>query len=573
MKIKILLIGIVALSSFSLLSANDGDYVEKRLQVYGTDSVYLVTVKLPADSTQAPQYRMGMLDTGGNILLPPIYHNIDRRGPKPFFEVTLDQKFGIYSFKGEELLSVEYDSRTYLVDDCFRIRKGDRMGVFDEAGQRIIIPVISGDIRYKESSVKLLSTDNTSPPSKPQNRRIVVSEGSMYSETRGQIALFDLYTGKPVIPFGQCDYIEYSDRLGFMCLIQENGDWQMTDYSGKIHLTGSKGTYAHITPFGFITGKDNLKGFVPLKGKRVEPVYDEIVFYTNGYAIVARQDEKTYKTLEGVMNAAGKLLVPLEYEYINITSELIYVGKERKVGVFGLNGKVIFPANKYENIEYFPDVKIAVAHKESKEYNDYGLVDANDKVILPFKFRNIYYADGIARTITHRIGDGHLHGMYNVKTKKLVDPKYDGMGKFVNGVSEIGYYSAEGNKHGLLDENGVELVEPIYETMFFDDAQQFATVTLNGKHGMIGARGRIIVPIIFDRFTEYQPQKDKDGLVVCEKDGKFAAYNFRTGKEILPYGYDSILRTREGLMYTKDGKTGYCDKEGNAILNSKLHSK
>lgn len=572
MKIKILLIWVVALSSFSLLLASNSDYVEKRLQVYGTDSVYLVTVKLPADSTQTPQYRMGILDTKGNVILPPVYHSIDRRGYKSFFEVMSDLKFGIYSFKGEELLPVEYDSRTYLVDNCFTIRKGDKMGVFDEADQRIIIPVIYGDIRYKESSVKLLNTDNTPSPSKPQNRRILVSEGAMYSKTRGKIALLDLYTGKPVLSFGQWDYIEYSDRFGFMYLIQKNGDWQIADYSGKVHLTGNKGTSAYITPFGFIISEDNLKGFVPLKGKRVEPLYDNIVFYTNGYAIVSRQDEEIHKTLEGVMNAAGKLLVPPEYEYINITTKLIYVTKDRKAGVFGLNGKVIFPANKYEYIEYFPDVKVAVAYKESKEYNDYGLVDSHDKQILPFKFRNIYYADGIARTITHRIGNGHLHGMYNVKTKKLIEPRYDGMGKFVNGVSEIGYYSAEGNKHGLLDENGIELVEPIYETMFFDDAQQFATVTLDGKHGMIGARGEIIVPVIFDRFTEYRPQNDKDGLVVCEKDSKFAAYNFRTGKEILPYGYDSILRTREGLLYTKDGKTGYCDRDGN-INNSKLLNK
>ncbi len=91
MKIKILLIWVVALSSFSLLSARDDDYVEKRLQVYGTDSVYLVTVKLPADSAQAPQYRMDMLDTKGNILLPPVYHNIDKRDPKPFFDDGMDK--------------------------------------------------------------------------------------------------------------------------------------------------------------------------------------------------------------------------------------------------------------------------------------------------------------------------------------------------------------------------------------------------------------------------------------------------------------------------------------------------
>lgn len=559
----ILLLAIVFLFVFPVW-ADDGNYVEKKLQVHGTDSIYLVTVKLSMDTTDRERYKMGMLDEKENELLPPVYDYIKRNGNSSVFTLILGKKIGLYSIKGREILPVEYDGMDYLVDNCFTIRRDTKMGVFDEKQERLIIPVEYDWIEYKDSGIEPVRITPKGPPPSPKTRRVVVYKGENYSNRKP--ALLDLYTGETIIPFGKYDYIEYSDKYSFMNLWKRDSGWEVIDYSGKIQLTGSAPTYAQITPYGFIVIEDVSKNtFVPLKGKKMDVTYNHIIFRDNGLAVVAHKDEETDTVIEGVINSEGKVVIEPKYQFIHITTDAIYVEKDEKIGVFDLDGKMLFSPDKYDYIEYYPDTKVAVVAKEMEEYTSYGLVNLKDKVLIPIKYWNIYYADGIARIITHRIGDGHKHGMYNVRTKKLLPPIYDGMDGFVNGVAVIGYFSAEGNKYGLLDKDGKELVTPVYETMFFNDAQEYATVTLDRKQGMIGAKGEVLVPVIFDRFTEYRPENDKNGLVVGEKDGKFAAYNFHTGKEILPLGYEFILRLYNGLMYRVDGKNHYCDENGKEI--------
>ena len=396
-----------------------------------------------------------------------------------------------------------------------------------------------------------------------------------------QQSLVDLQTGATLIPFGKYRDVEYSDKCGYVLTYTSDSTWQVFDFSGKLCLEGTKEKTAsiRITPYGVLNLQNYHVGFIPFEGKTIKPIYKKISFFDNKLGITTQVDTINWEQKQGIITAGGEMLVKPCYNEIYMENnhiKVIVYGKtahdHAKEGILNLNGKVIIAPDKYNTIEYFSEDNVAVVSKS--KYNDdkpsdFGLIDSKGKILVPVKYRRVYHKNGIAQLETHWPADSNriIMGMYNIKTRKMIEPKYDDMKEFVNGISIIGYFNSTGNRYGLLDENGNEIVSPIYETMFYNDTQQYATVSLNKKQGMINAQGKVIVPIIFDRFTEYRPQNNKNGIVIGQNQNGYAVYNFYTEKEMLPLGkYDKVMCTNEGFLYTIHDRRIYCTPDGKEIV-------
>lgn len=536
--------------SASLIAADDN----RKLQVYNNDSIYIVSQKIN-DSI-----KYVITDTSGKPLTS-YYDGVSWLTHGLYF-VYQSGKMGVCNTKGVEVLPVIYSpppyNKGYLVDSYYTINKDNKVGVFDAVDQKVVFPTEYDWVRYDDDYVEPISVIKKNLFGKVNHRMLLA--GKKEGGER-QVALLDLKSEKIVIPFGKYEGIRYSDYCKMM-KVSNGKDWKIIDYDEKLLLPKGEYRDAMISPYGFIVVDTLYKcGFIPFSGEYVSPQYKTITFADNEVAIVI-DDKERY----GAILSNGKQIIPPCYDYLYIEKDQLLIEQKGKMGIADLEGRVIFKPNKYERIEYDTEYRVAVVQLDHEKV---GLASAHGKILVPAKYRAVYFDEGIARITDRSESNMYKMGMYNVLTDKMISPRYDGLERFVNGVSVIGYYSAEGNKMGLIDTNGEELVKPVYETMFFDEKQQYATVSLHGKYGMIGARGNIIIPVEFDEFVEYRTESDKNGIAITCLNKKFGAFNFHQAKELLPAVYDEIIDFRygpPGLRYLKDGKYGFMDYAGKVIF-------
>lgn len=80
-------------------------------------------------------YRCGVIDVAGNVIMPEYNQFIKRNGD--FFEVRKGSKWGVVDLNGKEIIPCTYDILEYR-DDLYRVRKNNKWGVVDASGKELI---------------------------------------------------------------------------------------------------------------------------------------------------------------------------------------------------------------------------------------------------------------------------------------------------------------------------------------------------------------------------------------------------------------------------------------------------
>lgn len=266
----------------------------------------------------------------------------------------------------------------------------------------------------------------------------------------------------------------------------------------------------------------------------IRPEFDDLTFLFNGMAIAKKEN------LLGVINPKGKVLIPFEYEAIDLG--------EVKRG---------FPSN---DNTYFREVSKKIkgdtihlirVMKNGKQ----GVVDETGKEIIPCNYLKIY------RLRYQYIGiENDFKGVVSVDGKIIVSPEYNSVIP-----KEYGFSVRKEGKKGILDRQGEEIIPPIYDKL---ENRMFTTgmsVQLNGKWGYYNEKGMLIVPPEYD---EIEPPYLFDGGVTVMNNGKKGYYN-KNGKLIVPIEYDDIRAWRQdnAIIVQKNGKEGMLNKEGQTVLS------
>lgn len=154
-----------------------------------------------------------------------------------------------------------------------------------------------------------------------------------------------------------------------------------------------------------------------------------------------------------------------------------------------------------------------------------------------------------------------------------VGNKYYSIGEFNSGVA---FYTIDTDNDGradvmgLIDINGIEITEPIFECRFnvpgkFENG--LARVEKDFRVGYINTKGEFIIPCEY-----YSSYGFSEGLTAVEKDGK-AGFLDTTGKIVIPLQYDKTENFSEGLAavgnidkYYSREKFGYIDKTGKMVI-------
>ena len=145
---------------------------------------------------------------------------------------------------------------------------------------------------------------------------------------------------------------------------------------------------------------------------------------------------------------------------------------------------------------------------------------------------------------------------------------YDQVYDFYYGAARV----KKGDKWGLIDKTGKQVVPVIYDTIFgfeYDFKDGMTLVMNKGKYGLINSKGNIIVPVVYDDIVPFS-----EGLARVSKGGKIGFVNM-SGKVVVPLKYDrASLGFKEGLSAVavkvsneRTGyKFGYIDKNGKEVI-------
>ena len=145
------------------------------------------------------------------------------------------------------------------------------------------------------------------------------------------------------------------------------------------------------------------------------------------------------------------------------------------------------------------------------------------------------------------------YGLINEDGEEIVTPMYDWKIYFKsNGLAIV----EKDGKYGLINRAGKEVVIPKYDGIG-DFINGFAIVRLNNKYGIINEKGEEIIELKFDRIY-------RDGIIKI--DNKYGLLN-ENCEEIVPPEYDDINSLgKDYFELVIDEKHGLIDRLGNEVI-------
>ena len=223
------------------------------------------------------------------------------------------------------------------------------------------------------------------------------------------------------------------------------------------------------------------------------------------------------------------------------------VKKGNKWGLIDKTGKEIVSLS-YDLIlgfEYdFKDGMTLVINK-----GKYGLIDSKGKVIAPAVYDQIEpFSEGLAR-----VSKGGKFGFINNSGKVVVPIKYDraNLG-FKEGLSAVAVKVGNGRtgyKFGYVDKNGKEVI-PLKYTFANDFNEGLAWVatgkSFDVKYGAINKYGKTIIP-----FKYIEVRSFSSGIARVDEGGDNDKYIDKTGKVVIPSGFDIGSDCKEGMVWTE----------------------
>lgn len=248
--------------------------------------------------------------------------------------------------------------------------------------------------------------------------------------------------------------------------------------------------------------------------------------------------------LFGVINTSGDEVIPCEYTSIERRADgCFYARKEKKEYLFDRNCNPLF---------------------ESEYYSVCGLIDSVDGL---FK---IYQKDT------------HLYGLLDLCGNFVMDPKYDEMKSFSEGLCPVCLYVDGQKKWGFINTDGQECIPCQFQEIddfhdgvatyrFRTDIKEF--VFPDGKHihpygyladGLINTLGETVI----EPMAYYSLYSSREGLLECRDFNDLIGFLNSKGEVVIPCKYKEASKFVNGLSVVEspEGKCGMIDKNGNTII-------
>ena len=386
-------------------------------------------------------------------------------------------------------------------------------------------------------------------------------KASICKQNNGKFSLNDFHK-KPIIADADTIYSTHFDYF----VVSKAGQKGLYDAEGKCLLPITFNNISFDNSRYWLVNKDGKQGLYSHMGKEIlPPRYDSIEVISN-YRTNAGNYFIVKKGLYGLCNNEGKFIVDpqytaIEYRYLryfkltkgdschylfnykdiikDITLDdampitiqrneqkcFYFNYKQGKAwGLLRENGQQII-AVQYDK----PLQKVGYIHSDSTAYfiackdNLFGLIDINNKIVLPFQYKNIQ-PTYLYNTIELTTDEGKQ--LYNMTKKQLaLNLFYD-----KSSVSDRFLYLKRNGLETAVDCRHMQILFPFkYNSILGLNDNEHFMVTIEGKTAVINRQDKQLIPYGYDEIKV----TSKPNLFIIKKENQYGIVNL---KNELVYG-------------------------------------
>ena len=309
-------------------------------------------------------------------------------------------------------------------------------------------------------------------------------------------------------------------------LYEEDGRFGIKNQSGTVlipalyeSLGWSDGTFSVVDQ---VTGykKGELWGVITITNEIItQPEYFSLYPGSASLIVGSKRSSLTFRVSTGCINSAGKVVIPFLYSGLKIHS--------------------------LQAITFMLD----------DNQLKYGLIDLNNKVILPSQYKNIYPI-GSLRYAVQRFDN--KTALFAENGKQVTDFLIDSISSVQYGLAVI----YQEGKQGLIDREGQIIEKPIYREIELRDKTYYTRMP--DEWFILEPSSRIINQLEADSI---KPISNAQLKIVTAKGSVLSDLDLGlVGKTI---NLSQIQSFRNGLaVYTKNGKAGVIRTNGSVLFDA-----
>lgn len=359
------------------------------------------------------------------------------------------------------------------------------------------------------------------------------------------------------------------------------------------NISNGRHTISVPNTFG-VTMKDTIINFdgnssisFTLYKEKRKPVYVDMATPggdTSGWYMVFGTNVKGEEGAKGLVDYAGNVLVPFEYDYIypGIQNGYYVVSKNNKEGLYEPGKGQIVPC-----------VYDAIVTNESFTYNGYmpvciddkwGIISPTGELVIPIEYENYPHCyNDVIKVGKERPGYKSSYGLLSYKGEAIVNPTYAYLNDFINGYA---FFEKFDNTIGFVDGHGNEKIIPRnYDLGCYGDhgtallSGLFRVKDKNsGKWGYMDKQMNLIIPTKYDAINQYDDApnynqgivllKLNDDIVILNEKGEIVLSKKEGGYKDVQIVCQSDLSWNKGRFFTYRKSNGIVDNTFIQVTNN-----
>lgn len=494
----------------------------------------------------------GINDEKGNSIIPlgkyKFLNPIDEKG---MILAELKNKHGYIDIHENIIVPFEYDDLTYFYQELACAKKNGKFGFINRKGKTVIPIQFDDETYFEKNGLALVKKNEHYGFINKKGKEIIsiiyqdanggTSDSLLSLKKEEKWAFFDSF-GKQKSEF---IYDEIA-LTGF----EINGESESSFWKNGLILVRKNGQTAYLDK--------NLKEVIPFGKYNSGEKFNQ-----NRIAIVSKNHKY------GIINEFGKEILKPEYDTLAHPEEdyhesEIFEGKNKNyITLLDKSANKIFDKIKNYSFDFSRlGKKIHRIYIIQNFKKQYGVVDVQGKIIIPFLYDAIQDFNGTANTVVELKGK---FGIISSDNKILypIDNESIMTGK------DLDYYIiSKNNKAGIIDKNLKTILNFDYQSLFpcFYDTKNFFIAKQNNKYGVINRLGKIIIPFEYSEMSnwvEYGPGDNYHFVIKNNKNGLIT----KEGKIVIPTIYDSLFYFDDNtIILSKNGKYGVVNIHNKNII-------
>ena len=436
--------------------------------------------------------KWGFIDKNGKLVIPLIYDNVSYFEKNGLVKVSKNKKFGFTNKEGKEIIPLIFEDADYQqLDNIVIVKKNKKWAFFDNHGKQLsdfVYDKVFGAEIYKYDFSKEVFLDSKTTFFK-SGGALVLKNGN-YEFLNENI--------QPSFPKNKFDSASVFDTYK-NAIVKRKGKYGMIKPNGEIKVPFE---YDYIEPFDsnlpnfseyYNARKGKIYSFFNQNLKKIgesyEPIYND--FSTNNTEI----SFKSLKGKYGVVDWQGNEKIPFVYdEALDFKkSENSIAKKNGKFGVINFKNKEIFPfiydeINELDEVENLKNTFILSNKIEDKLLNINGkALLSGYQSILPVFYDHSKFI----------VKKNNKFGIVDLQNKILLPIIYEEISDWVEYGPENRHIVKRNGKYGMVEyKTFKEKIPVIYDFVFI--ARGLVFVGENKKYGVIDLNNNVLCPLVFD---------------------------------------------------------------------------